>query len=531
MNTRHLVFCRAAAYLVVAFVFCPLYYHLLRGSDGHLVLLTDDFYYYSIVAGNILSGHGSTFDGFTQTNGYHPLFMGVLVFMRLLSGGSQYAYFLLIFGFSALSAVLSFELMQRLARRLSPANPWGPGVAVLLTLEAARLSSWGMETTLAVPLALWWLLLLAGGEGCDDAARNWRFRRALLIGLTSALLVLARLDGALLVALLLGLIAVYALGQGSAWRRNKVSALVGFGLGGLPVPAYFLFNHLAYGNPMTVSAQSKQLSSGMVFNAQVLPGLCTQPLGLLGVVVIPLALILLGRKIIRGDMTLGRSLVPLLALIFPIVFFVVYGFRSDWIIFQWYFYPFVPAVFVALLLVSELVGPLVLRWQPALLGLVCLGTLALAGSVIPRRTSGLQADSIALYAHARQLAAFAERHPGRYAMGDRAGLTAYLLGQPVLQLEGLAADQAMVGHIRREDSLNAVLREYQVDHLIVSVYEPLAESDGCKTVLQPHPGQSGVHSRRMVGEFCQAPELLLQSPRGNLPGVVYTYVFNTQHAQ
>ncbi len=111
-------------------------------------------------------------------------------------------------------------------------------------------------------------------------------------------------------------------------------------------------------------------------------------------------------------------------------------------------------------------------------------------------------------------------------MGDRAGLTAYLLKRPLIQLEGLVADGRMLEHIQREDPLEAVLDEYRVDYLIVSVYRPLEERAGCFVVQQPSPAQAGAHALRMEGRLCGEPALLLRSPRGNLPGLTYTYVFD-----
>ena len=40
---------------------------------------TDDSYYYFLTASNLASGKGPTFDGLHPTNGFHPLWMGVLV--------------------------------------------------------------------------------------------------------------------------------------------------------------------------------------------------------------------------------------------------------------------------------------------------------------------------------------------------------------------------------------------------------------------------------------------------------------------
>lgn len=39
----------------------------------------DDTFHYLKIAQNIAAGYGSTFDGFHPTNGYHPLWMGLLI--------------------------------------------------------------------------------------------------------------------------------------------------------------------------------------------------------------------------------------------------------------------------------------------------------------------------------------------------------------------------------------------------------------------------------------------------------------------
>ena len=44
-----------------------------------LSLLSDDAFYYFKIASHIVAGEGSTFDGIARTNGYHPLWMIVLL--------------------------------------------------------------------------------------------------------------------------------------------------------------------------------------------------------------------------------------------------------------------------------------------------------------------------------------------------------------------------------------------------------------------------------------------------------------------
>lgn len=44
-----------------------------------ITVVPDDAYYYFETARNIVAGNGSTFDGIHTTNGYHPLWMVVIL--------------------------------------------------------------------------------------------------------------------------------------------------------------------------------------------------------------------------------------------------------------------------------------------------------------------------------------------------------------------------------------------------------------------------------------------------------------------
>jgi len=103
-------------------------------------------------------------------------------------------------------------------------------------------------------------------------------------------------------------------------------------------------------------------------------------------------------------------------------------------------------------------------------------------------------------------------HEGRVAMGDKAGITSFLLQRPVVQLEGLVADNLMLRHIQRRDSLNSVLAEYGVDYLVVSLAEtrPIRRN-GCYEVVAPNPDQAG-SSPVMTGRFCSEPIIHFETP-------------------
>src|SRR5260221_4128229 len=78
----------------------------------------DDAYYYFKVAQNISEGHGSTFDGINQTNGYHPLWMLVCIPIFALARFDLIlplrTLLVMMGGLSAATAILFFRLIGRI---------------------------------------------------------------------------------------------------------------------------------------------------------------------------------------------------------------------------------------------------------------------------------------------------------------------------------------------------------------------------------------------------------------------------------
>src|SRR6266850_4031428 len=77
---------------------------------------TDDSLFYLQVARNVAAGRGSTFNGVTQTNGYHPLWLGVCAASAWIAGGRQDAMLRVVFGIQALLAIGCFLLYRAVAR-------------------------------------------------------------------------------------------------------------------------------------------------------------------------------------------------------------------------------------------------------------------------------------------------------------------------------------------------------------------------------------------------------------------------------
>jgi hypothetical protein len=82
---------RPAALLVAALLAAATALFLLTGPEQQVLSLTnDDAYYYFQIARNAAHGRGISFDGLAPTNGFHPLYFAVLVFLGHLRTGDLY---------------------------------------------------------------------------------------------------------------------------------------------------------------------------------------------------------------------------------------------------------------------------------------------------------------------------------------------------------------------------------------------------------------------------------------------------------
>ncbi|HEY1536645.1 MAG TPA: hypothetical protein VGF76_21640 [Polyangiaceae bacterium] len=497
--------CRSFAYFSAFALAGSLLWHLLHNSTSMIGLFEDDFYYYVVIADHLMTLGKLSFDGLTLTNGFHPLWLVVVLLLRVLTGGFGKAFFFgLALVFGAL-AIASYESLRVLAERLGVSRALAAVLALLQISEVIWLISTGMEVALAIPLFAWLLAEVARAAPLTPA-------RAGKIGALASLSVLARLDFALALVMLVGLWLAWV----RPWPRRPIPTALAFAAGCLPMVGYFASNLAFFGALLPTSGRAKQLGNGLHSTARFIqhcldvvsvPRLLTLALG-------GIALLLLRRK---GALHSSARVAALTALAFPVIFAVINAVRSDWFVFVWYRYP----IIAGLLCATALVGVWVeghLKHQN-LARAVALA-LAIAAMLVPlkgvryfmRRGMAWSDGDNTLLPMARRVAEGLRHREGRIAMGDKAGISTFILNRPVVQLEGLVADNALLNHIKHQDSLNAVLADYGVDYLVVSAAETRPQRhDGCYDVVAPNPNQAG-SSPAMTGRFCSEPLMHFETP-------------------
>ncbi len=391
----------------------------------------DDAFFYFNIAGNAVERGFFSFDGLSPTNGFHPLWMGILIGLRYLCP-APLAYL-------SLSAVLSTVLLAFCGVRFAVFTRGrysAPVVLVILLLllrYSRDFSLMCMETSVLLPIAFSLLILFDGLGRGSGRGRLW------FAGFLIALLVASRLDSAPL-----GLLVAVAAGR--MWGRRALLPLV------LPGVVLFLvyaaLNYSLMGTPASVSGMMK--ASGLGLNTLFVSQLFQlgDPMGARSPWGLYLLFLLLAFPVSFMKTLPSTARVSGVFLIF---FTLCHLFLSQWRLWYWYAYPAV--IFLAFGLPPLLQGLYDRLALPDRAGSVLSIVLfvVLCGSCV---FWGLGYGEVGSddFRHRNMLIALElnETLPDTavVAMGDRAGSFAYFFHGHVVQAEGLAGDADLAAAVR-----------------------------------------------------------------------------------
>lgn len=214
-------------------------------------LFFDDAFYYFQVARNAAAGQGWTFDGIHATNGFHPLWMFVLVPLFAAFPGDVAVLRVVGVLETALIALGCVGIFRLLRSRIGTGPALLAAWLVLAMPGARSILRTGLEGALF--FALFVLVWGRWQAACDDrreARPPW-----LLLGLCCSLAFLARLEGILLVP------AVLWLERRRLMRRPDLVAAF-LAAPAASVGGYLLWNRMAFGSWMPVSSLVKSHMAG-----------------------------------------------------------------------------------------------------------------------------------------------------------------------------------------------------------------------------------------------------------------------------
>jgi len=528
---------RAAWCVIVACSAAVFFANLRFGPSALWIVSSDDFFYYAQVARN-LAMHGlSSFDGIHLTNGYHPLWLLTLALAtKLFAIGGWLdastdlplaaAFDAILFALAMTIAYFVYRLLRQHCGTLASCS-----IQMLATLYVLLLLRSGMEVglVLATLFALLYFRLRSGF--C------WSAHQCFFYGLIAATVTLSRLDSLLLVALLF----VFDLLPNAARLGSARRCTLWFSVGMTPVALYLLSNLFLFHTLLPISGAAKQLRwhpylPSLAALRSLLPFLTWQTFFLFGLclllVIAALARIAFGRQRIPRDCSSFFCIL----LLFPFLHLYAVTSLSDWGVWPWYLYPWLPAaVLAATLLFANRKDPAAEqldknrpintgqrplaqmdRYLAALACFFASGFYLIFWSYI-LVNSGAPLNN-PMVATAVELRQFAHTHPGIYAMGDRAGAVGYLAPMPVIQLEGLMMDKPFLDNIRHQRDLQDVLHDYGVRYYIATFRSETLHSadlsqseinhlgissDGCYHAKEP--AQAGPDSPAMRTHLCQSP--------------------------
>ena len=204
----------------------------------------DDAYYYFTIARNIVTGHGVSFDGLVPTNGFHPLYLVLLVPIFALTHNAVELAVHLSLSLLAVFNVLTVLPMYRVLKHvLDDEVALVASIAWLFNPWVVAITMLGVESALYVLLLAWTV----------ERYVRWRMdrterRQLIVVGILAGLTVLARSDAVFLLA------AISVDGIILSWNKTLVRDMVAWGIPcGIIIMPWFGWNMLTLGTIVQTS--------------------------------------------------------------------------------------------------------------------------------------------------------------------------------------------------------------------------------------------------------------------------------------
>ncbi len=219
--------------------------------------LYDDSFYAFQIAKNIAAGIGPTFDGVHLTNGFQPLYVGLLVPIFLVAGHSAaLPVHLALVMLSMFTVATAYLLYRLLVRRVSEVAALVAMAAWAFSPIVTRQAANGLETALALFMLVSSVTYyLERIRGVTDPPR----RRFVAMGALLGTAFLARADlGLLALAMSLDYLLVLRARGAVRWRRNFATAV---GVALLVCLPWLTYGTLAVGLPIPESGRATRFLS------------------------------------------------------------------------------------------------------------------------------------------------------------------------------------------------------------------------------------------------------------------------------
>jgi hypothetical protein len=424
-----------------------IYYVSIHDRMGAIMaLLSDDAFYYFKIASNIVAGNGCTFDGIAPTNGFHPMWMLVMVSVFRVAGTDPITPITVVIVLNLLVCFATFATLYRVVDEyVAPGYAWVTIAACALPNILTSMLN-GLETGLMLLMVVLMLKLIYRDRLLDAGVPpSSTFGLGFLLGTIA----LCRLDSVFLFVAAFAMTAASIVVRRSAPRIGLMRLVLMCGGFGLAVSPYFIWNLVSFGHLSPISGVVKS----------TFPALSSRAFQ------------------IGGDKRFGALMLVLIAGLLVSVFFVNRSRERDWKIIV--DSPLVMLTLACSLHFANTVLFLewgVYWWHYALYGL----TLALAAAKFVRNFTadrawarrlaitviGIPLLVLAAGSHSRILRIKGEQHrgwlegaewvrentrPGTVLAAKDAGIIGYFSQRPVINLDGKANGYEYLQHVLDDD--------------------------------------------------------------------------------
>lgn len=464
-------------YIITAFISLFSVYTFYYNQYAISAFVPDDYFYYTTIADTILQQGMSSFDGITLTNGYHPLYLAIIVVLAFVSGSTKSILFYVLLQVLIISS--SIQIYRSCNKLYSLCSLSGIKKDIILFISwfiSYKLILLHMEIVMTIPLLYMFFYNIVKPQ----LQASYTILSSICL-----FVVLSRIDTVILLAL--PLFFYFS----ALERKNKYLFFIHFLPACIVIASYLYINTLSFQSIIPISGLAKGLTIyPFILSFHFWQDFFYHPFELsLYVISIVLFIISLSKK---------RDLIVQSMLFSIILYFIVVSARSDWALFDWYFYPLILVVPSIILLFSNDVQTLYLKQSILYLFMIIIGLWSI--KYMYRVHNALSSES-SNYTHAHSIHTWLLHNNIKIAaMGDRSGLTGYIHQGTIINLEGLVSNRKLIDSIDAQAELQATLKEFRSEALIVSVYEKLlTDKNGKYIVYQPHPKQAGLYSKKMTG--------------------------------
>jgi hypothetical protein len=427
-----------------------------------LVRIVDDASYYFTTARNLADGRGLTFDGIHPSNGFHPLWLLMLVPLFLLHEPPETMIRLVALLQTVLLGIAYLVFWRTQSKLFSPRT--AALTAILFAGLVFPLCINGMESALLVLLVT---MLYGYGLHIAQTQPNWQ--RAALLGIIVGCVVLARLDMIFIALCLFGWLARCCLPVET--RSRAVALVLVCGLAAAAVVGPWLaFNYLEFGSAMPISGALKSSFPHTSLGPYTLPRLAAMGIIYLGSAILAVCwslwtVIRTRSKTPSPDSGSYTAATAIFAWAVTTHFiYTMFFVRED--TFAWYFviYPLFAIVLVSGP-IERMLSSKLIRTRPVVYP--ATAALLIVAVIVRDQTRDSFPQNGQWHTPAYNAAVWAREHTppeAIFAMSD-CGHFAFFSLRRVINLDGLT-NNFDFQHTLAEHRLNQYLRQNEVDFLV-----------------------------------------------------------------